>query len=50
MDIQDMESYYKGQLDLATYLYELLVTKSVSEVVEYLSAVYDSTESRCRRG
>lgn len=32
----DMESYYKGQIDMIEYLYELLLTNGISEVVQYI--------------
>lgn len=48
--VQDFESYMKGQLDLAEYLYELLITEDISKVASYLKAVHDSQESRCRHG
>lgn len=49
MDI-DMESYYKGQLDMVNYLYEMLTTTNLESVKAYLEAVYNSTESRVRHG
>ena len=44
----DMESYYKGQLDIVEYLYEYLEQKNYSAITSYLTAVHNSEESRCR--
>ena len=46
----DMESYYKGQLDIVEYLYELLAQKNYNAITAYLIAVHNSIESRCRNG
>lgn len=46
----DMESYYKGQIDMVKYLYELLLTAGIGDVVQYLSKCKVALEGEDNNG